>query len=143
MFIALAMVGLAVAAPLLARGDDKEIARQIIAKLKMERAAGRLQGFDVDLKVEKGVVWLKGEAASADQEKLVLETARLTPGVVSVMKNTASAPLSPRRSRTACRKRPRTPRSLRTLRRRARRRGGIRRKSRFCSCSRDLRFRSP
>jgi osmotically-inducible protein OsmY len=87
MFIALAFVGLGVAAPLLARGDDKEIARQIIAKLKVERAAGRLDGFDVDLKVEKGVVWLRGQAASTEQEKLVLETARLTPGVVSVMKN--------------------------------------------------------
>ncbi len=85
--IALAILGLAAAAPLLARGDDKEIARQIIAKLKEEKAAGRLQGFEIDLKVEDGVVYVRGKVASREQETMVLETARLTPGVTQVLRN--------------------------------------------------------
>jgi osmotically-inducible protein OsmY len=86
MFFALAMFGLAAAAPLSARCDDNEIARQIIAQLKEEKAAGRLQGFDIDLKVEGGVVYVKGRVATPEQESMVLETARLTPGVTKVMR---------------------------------------------------------
>jgi osmotically-inducible protein OsmY len=79
----------------MARGDDKEIARQIISKLKEHQAAGRLQGFDIDLKVEGGVVWVKGRLDSAQQESLVLETARLTPGVSKVMENIDAPAASP------------------------------------------------
>ncbi len=85
--IALAILGLAAAAPLLARGDDKEIARKIIAKLKEQQAAGRLEGSDIDLKVEQGVVYVRGRVASREQETMVLETARLTPGVTQVLRN--------------------------------------------------------
>lgn len=84
---ALAVCGLAAAAPLSARSGDREIAQQIIAKLKEEKAAGHLQGFDIDLKVEGGVVWVKGRVATAEQADMVLETARLMPGVSKVMKN--------------------------------------------------------
>ncbi len=86
-FVALAVFGLAAAAPLSGRGDDAAIKRQIINRLSQEKAAGNLQGFDLDLKVEAGVVWLQGRVASPQQEELVLKAASQTPGVAKVMKN--------------------------------------------------------
>jgi hypothetical protein len=100
-FVALAVFGLTAAAPLLARGDDAEIKRQIINRLKQQQAAGRLEGFDIGLKVEAGVVYVKGRVVSPAQEKLVLETAARTPGVAKVLKNIQIGEAAPAASQTA------------------------------------------
>lgn len=59
------------AMPVSAFGGDREIAKTVMTELQEQKSAGNLKGFDIDLKVEDGVVYLTGEVASADQLKLV------------------------------------------------------------------------
>jgi hypothetical protein len=72
--------------------QDKETASRLIAALKTEKAAGRLTGADIALKVENGVVWLKGRVMSKEQEQTLLNTAQSTHGVVKIMKNLEVGP---------------------------------------------------
>ncbi|MCC7333465.1 MAG: BON domain-containing protein [Pirellulaceae bacterium] len=59
------------AMPAWALGGDREIAQSVIAELQQHKAAGELKGFDIDLKVEDGVVYLTGEVASRAQRAIV------------------------------------------------------------------------
>lgn len=59
------------AMPAWAFGGDREIAQSVMAELQQHKAAGQLKGFDIDLKVEDGVVYLTGEVASDAQRSLV------------------------------------------------------------------------
>jgi len=61
------------------------IARELGQRLQAEDAHGNLDGCDFNVKVSGGDVWLSGEVASSDQEKLAVETAEKTPGVERVM----------------------------------------------------------
>lgn len=89
----LAMFTLFLAGPLAVRGDDQEIAQQIVQKLKAEKQSGALKGFSIDLQVDEGTVWLSGRVNHADQQAKALDIARRVPGVVQVVNDLAvSAP---------------------------------------------------
>ncbi len=57
--------------PSLALGGDREIAQAVMAQLQQHKAEGSLKGFDLDLKVEDGVVYLTGSVSSPAQKRLV------------------------------------------------------------------------
>lgn len=63
------------AMPAWALGGDREIAQSVMAELQQHKAAGTLKGFEIDLKVEDGVVYLTGKVASQAQKALVLRAA--------------------------------------------------------------------
>lgn len=63
------------AMPVWAFGGDREIAKSVMTELQQQKSAGKLKGFDIDLKVEDGVVYLTGEVASAAQRALVATAA--------------------------------------------------------------------
>ena len=89
----LAILSLAVLGSSAVRGDDQQIAQQIVSKLQAEKKAGALKGFSIDLQVDEGTVWLSGRVANSDQQAKALEIARRIPGVVQVVNDlTISAP---------------------------------------------------
>ncbi len=63
------------AMPAWACGGDREIAQTVMAELQQHKAAGNLKGFDIDLKVEDGVVYLTGEVATRAQRAIVEQAA--------------------------------------------------------------------
>ncbi|RMF42148.1 MAG: BON domain-containing protein [Planctomycetota bacterium] len=63
------------AMPAWAMGGDREIAKAVMTKLQQQKAAGLLRGFDIDLKVQEGVVYLDGRVASQAQYELVAQAA--------------------------------------------------------------------
>jgi osmotically-inducible protein OsmY len=82
-FVTLALIAI-VLAPLGASANDRQIAEQIVRSLKQRKAAGELQGFNIDLQVDKGAVWLKGYVSKPEQEQLALDIARRVEGVEKV-----------------------------------------------------------
>src|SRR5262245_61478619 len=81
----LAILSLALLGTSLARGDDQQIAQQIIDKLQAEKKAGTLKGFSIDLQVDEGTVWLSGRVASEQQQARALDMARRVAGVKQVV----------------------------------------------------------
>lgn len=81
-------------APAAVQADDQQIADFIRSKLQMEQQQGNLRGFNVDLKVDRGTVWLDGSVSNADQENLILRTAQQAGhlGVVQVVDDIDVAP---------------------------------------------------
>jgi osmotically-inducible protein OsmY len=77
---------------------DAEIARQITGNLKKHQDRGELQGFAIDLSVERGVVKYDGHVSSERQIALALESAQRVAGVRDIVSNLAvmneSAPVS-------------------------------------------------
>lgn len=63
-------------APTVASAGDQEITQYIIQKLSVAKEQGELKGFDLDLYVDNGTVWLKGQVNTEAQKKLVLSTAQ-------------------------------------------------------------------
>lgn len=63
------------AMPAWAFGGDREIAQTVMAELQQHKAAGNLKGFDIDMKVEDGIVYLTGEVASRAQREIVEQAA--------------------------------------------------------------------
>lgn len=82
--LGLALVAIAAAPPDGARGDDQQIAEQIVSKLQVEKEKGALRGFNIDLEVEDGAVYLKGHVSETQQEALAIDIARRAPGVKKV-----------------------------------------------------------
>lgn len=66
--------------PSLALGGDREIAQAVMAQLQQHKSEGSLKGFDLDLKVEDGVVYLTGSVSSPAQKRLVEEAASSVAG---------------------------------------------------------------
>lgn len=81
----LAILGCAAFAPLMARGDDQQIAQTVMQKLAQEKQAGNLRGFGIEVKVENGTVFMNGRVSSAEQQRLALECAQRTEGVAQVV----------------------------------------------------------
>jgi osmotically-inducible protein OsmY len=71
--------------PAWAFGGDREIAKTLMTELQQHKAAGQLKGFDIDLKVEDGIVFLTGRVASVAQHKLVLKAAGTAAGAENVV----------------------------------------------------------
>lgn len=96
------VLGIAVAVtslmPVVGMADDQEIADFIKFRLQAEQQQGNLQGFNVDMRVEEGTVWFKGQVSNADQEMTILKTAQAAAhlGVLQVVDDievsTARAP---------------------------------------------------
>ena len=93
-FLALAALGTSVVL-----GNDQQIAKTIVEKLSAEKKSGKLKGFNIELNVEEGTVWLSGRVSSDDQRTTALEIARRVKGVKQVV-NDLSQNLSPRGRRT-------------------------------------------
>ena len=68
-----------------ARPSDTEIAQAVIARLRQQQQSGALRDFTLDVTVDAGSVWIKGNVASPQQQRLVLEVARRVYGVTQVV----------------------------------------------------------
>jgi len=79
-----------------ARGDDQQIAQQIMARLQAEKQAGTLKGFSIDLQVDEGTVWLSGRVASSEQQAKALDLARRVSGVKQVVDDLTIAAPAPK-----------------------------------------------
>jgi osmotically-inducible protein OsmY len=84
-FFAAAIMAIVGGGPLQAQGGDREIAQQIIDKLKVHRDAGSLKDFTLDLKVDQGVVLLRGSVGQAEQKANVLAAANGIDGITRVV----------------------------------------------------------
>src|SRR5690606_12278297 len=84
-FFSAAIMAIVVGGPLQARGGDREIAQQIINNLKVHRDAGSLKDFTLDLKVDQGVVLLRGSVQRPDQKANVLAAAKGIDGISRVV----------------------------------------------------------
>jgi osmotically-inducible protein OsmY len=94
-YFGLAIAAIATFGPLQAWGGDREIAEQIIQRLKTNRDSGALKDFTLDMKVDKGVVLFRGNVSETEQKNLVLNAAEGIDGIASVVDEvtvTASAP---------------------------------------------------
>jgi hypothetical protein len=90
--LGLAVLSLAALVQGAARGDDQQIAQEIVQKLQAEKQAGTLKGFSIDLQVDEGTVWLSGRVASEEQLSRALDLARRAPGVQQVVNDLTVAP---------------------------------------------------
>lgn len=62
--------------PALGMADDLQIADFIKNRLQSEQQRGNLKGFNVDMRVEQGVVTFSGHVSNEQQERLILTTAQ-------------------------------------------------------------------
>ncbi|MBM4004400.1 MAG: BON domain-containing protein [Planctomycetes bacterium] len=98
----MALVSLATLSPNWALADDQSIAQDILQKLQEKKEAGKLKGFDLNLDVEEGTVWIKGHVANEEQQALVLDVAQRVSGVTQVVNDISVAPApSAKRNTTA------------------------------------------
>lgn len=73
------------AMPAWAFGGDREIAKSVMSELQQQKAAGNLKGFDIDLKVEDGIVFLTGKVANQAQQSLVVNAAAQAAGAENIV----------------------------------------------------------
>lgn len=91
--LGVALVSLATLSPTWAMADDQAIAQSILQKLQENKDSGKLKGFDINLDVEEGTVWMQGKVASEEQHALALNIARRVSGVTQVVDDmTVAAP---------------------------------------------------
>ena len=103
----LAILSLAALGTGAVRGDDQQIAQQIIEKLQAEKQAGTLKGFSIDLQVDEGTVWLSGRVANEQQQAKALDLARRITGVKQVVNDlTIAAPPAKAATKSAVAARP-------------------------------------
>jgi osmotically-inducible protein OsmY len=81
----MAIASVALMVPFLVRADDQKIAQAIVTRIQEHMDAGRLKGFGIDLQVDKGIVELKGEVATAEQLDLILAAVAQADGVRDVI----------------------------------------------------------
>lgn len=74
-FFGIAMT-IAAFAPAVGQADDRQIAEFVKNRLQTEQQAGNLKGFNVDMTVEQGTVFMRGFVSNAEQEMLVLRAAQ-------------------------------------------------------------------
>lgn len=84
-YFGLAIAALAALGPSQVWGGDREIAEEIIKRLKSNRDSGALQDFTLDMKVDQGVVAFRGNVTEEAQKQLVLGTAEGIEGVANVL----------------------------------------------------------
>jgi osmotically-inducible protein OsmY len=84
-YFGFAIAAFATLGPMQAWGGDREIAEQIIQRLKVNRDAGELKDFTLDMKVDSGVVSFQGDVSRAAQKQLVLKAAEGIEGVTRVV----------------------------------------------------------
>jgi osmotically-inducible protein OsmY len=79
------IASVATAMPSWAFGGDREIAKTVMTELQQYKEAGQLKGFDVNLKVEDGIVYLMGEVANRNQRALIAKAAANAAGSSNVV----------------------------------------------------------
>ncbi len=84
-YFGLAIAAFATLGPMQAWGGDREIAEQIIKRLKTNRDSGALKDFTLDMKVDKGVVLFRGNVSQDQQKDLVLGAAKGIEGITKVV----------------------------------------------------------
>ncbi|TWU42978.1 periplasmic protein [Novipirellula aureliae] len=84
-YFGLAIAAIAALGPMQVWGGDREIAEQIIKRLKVNRDQGALKDFTLDMKVDNGVVVFRGNVSQAGQKDLVLKTADGLEGIERVI----------------------------------------------------------
>ena len=84
-YFGLAIAALAALGPSQVWGGDREIAEEIIKRLKSNRDSGALKDFTLDMKVDQGVVAFRGNVTEESQKQLVLGTAEGIEGVANVL----------------------------------------------------------
>ena len=94
-FFGLAVAAFATLGPVQAWGGDREIAEQIIKRLKTSRDAGALKDFTLDMKVDQGVVLFRGNVSADIQKDLVLQAANGIQGVAGVVDELSVAGIAP------------------------------------------------
>ncbi|MGE0758946.1 MAG: BON domain-containing protein, partial [Pirellulaceae bacterium] len=83
-FLGLALIAMLGVVPSKARGNDRQIARDIVTNLQQHKESGKLTDFNIELEVEAGAVYLKGHVANELQEQLAIDIARRVQGVKQV-----------------------------------------------------------
>lgn len=96
--LGMALVSLATLSPAWVQADDQAIAQNILQKLQDKKESGKLKGFDINLDVEDGSVWMKGRVATQEQQDLALDVARRVPGVTQVVNDLTVASTSTKSS---------------------------------------------
>ncbi len=84
-YFGLAIAAFATLGPMQAWGGDREIAEQIIQRLKTSRDSGALKDFTLDMKVDNGVVLFKGNVSQEAQKEMVLSAANGIEGIAGVV----------------------------------------------------------
>ena len=79
------IASMTISAPAMVFGGDREIAQAIMTRLEQQKAEGRLKGFDIDLEVKQGVVYLRGTVSSSQQLADVESAAKQATGVTNVV----------------------------------------------------------
>ena len=85
LLLSAAIMAIVAGGPVQAHAGDREIAQQIIDRLKVHRDAGSLKDFTLDLKVDQGVVLLRGSVGKAEQKANVLAAAKDIEGITKVV----------------------------------------------------------
>ncbi|MFK7737698.1 MAG: BON domain-containing protein [Pirellulaceae bacterium] len=79
------IASVAAAMPSWAYGGDRDIAKAVMSQLQQHKAAGSLKGFDLDMQVEDGIVYLDGRVASREQRDLVARAAAYQVGINNIV----------------------------------------------------------
>ncbi len=94
-YFGFAIAALATLGPMQAWGGDREIAEQIIQRLKTNRDSGALKEFTLDMKVDQGVVLFRGNVSQSVQKDLVLGSAAGIEGIAKIVDEvTVTAPIA-------------------------------------------------
>lgn len=80
--------------PLVVQANDTQVASGIRSELKTQQEQGNLRGFNINITVENGRVWLNGQVNDAKQQLLVEQLARRQSGVVDVMNQLKIIPVT-------------------------------------------------
>ncbi|MEO1615936.1 MAG: BON domain-containing protein [Planctomycetota bacterium] len=88
-YLGLAIAAITAFGPATAFGGDREIAQEIMTRLKSNRDSGALKDFTLDMKVDKGVVLFRGSVSEAEQKQLVLAAAEGVEGIAKVVDEVA------------------------------------------------------
>ncbi|WP_182870144.1 BON domain-containing protein [Rhodopirellula sp. JC639] len=88
-YLGLAIAAITALGPGSAFGGDKEIAQEIMTRLKGNRDSGALKDFTLDMKVDQGVVLFRGSVSENEQKQLVLAAAEGVEGITKVVDEVA------------------------------------------------------
>ncbi len=88
-YLGLAIAAITALGPASAFGGDREIAQEIMTRLKSNRDSGALKDFTLDMKVDQGVVLFRGNVSESRQKQLVLAAAEGIDGIAKVVDEVA------------------------------------------------------
>lgn len=84
-YLGLAIAAITALGPASAFGGDREIAQEIMTRLKSNRDSGALKDFTLDMKVDQGIVLFRGSVSETEHKQLVLAAAEGVDGIKKVV----------------------------------------------------------